>query len=502
MDERTAVENRNPKLSHLQFILRSYWRNGFIVVALIVDIVAMGISGVSAYIVRSFLPNVTKFSPDVFYFFTIYFTTVLIFFGLVLGVYRAAYHSNQRQQYFIAGKAYIYSMMVIFASFYLLQLVEVPRRFTILFFIVLPLFYILGRVLLNSFNMYMQSKGYGIHNALIAGYEKDSLKIFSRFKGFPELGYDIKGIVSKHKNGSAEKIITFPEHDLSFPEYSLAQLNDVVRLHRVDKIFVPSPKFATNGFSELVEVCKRENIELKILSPEADRLLEMARVYDVAGITLFSEPRPRTEKIRSVVKRCIDFISSLLLICILSPVFICTSLAIVIESGAPVFFRHKRASTRGGKEFDFFKFRSMVHNADELKESLMQFNEADGALFKMKNDPRMTSVGKFIRKFSIDELPQLFNVLKGDMSLVGPRPLPIGDFEKLGEDQEFWEALRIRDKVKPGITGLWQISGRSNIGFREMVLLDLYYIENQSLIFDLEIMFETIPVVVFGRGSY
>ncbi|MEK7263312.1 MAG: sugar transferase [Bacteroidota bacterium] len=502
MDERIAVEGRNPKVSPLQFFLRSYWRSGFIFIALVVDIAAMGLSGISSSIVRSFIPNIAQFNPEVFLYFTIYFSTVLIFFGLVLGVYRAAFHSNQRQQYFIAGKAYIYSMLVIFASFYLLQLIEVPRRFTFLFLIFLPVYFLLGRAILNKFNSFMQSKGYGIHNALIAGYEKDSLKIFSRFKGFPELGYDIKGIVSKHKNGNGSQTITFPDSDLSFPEYSLAQLNDVIQLHSVDKIFVPSPKFAMNGFSELVEVCKRENIELKILSPEADQLLEMARVYDVAGITLFSESRPRIEKIRSIVKRCIDFVSSLLLILLLSPVFIFTSLAILIESGMPVIFRHKRASTRWGKEFDFFKFRSMVRNADELKESLMQFNEADGALFKMKNDPRMTNVGKFIRKFSIDELPQLFNVLKGDMSLVGPRPLPIGDFEKLGEDQEFWEALRVRDKVKPGITGLWQISGRSNIGFREMVLLDLYYIENQSLIFDLEIMFETIPVVIFGRGSY
>lgn len=120
----------------------------------------------------------------------------------------------------------------------------------------------------------------------------------------------------------------------------------------------------------------------------------------------------------------------------------------------------------------------------------------------MKNDPRVTRLGKFIRRYSIDELPQMFNVLKGDMSLVGPRPLPVEDFEKLEEPAEFWDAIRGRASVKPGITGLWQISGRSNVGFREMVLLDFYYIENQSLLFDLEILLATIPVVLFGRGAY
>ena len=144
----------------------------------------------------------------------------------------------------------------------------------------------------------------------------------------------------------------------------------------------------------------------------------------------------------------------------------------------------------------------MVKQADEIKETLMDQNEASGALFKMKNDPRITRIGRIIRKISIDELPQLFNVFMGDMSLVGPRPLPIEDSENSDMDDKFWEAIKDRAKVKPGITGLWQISGRSNIAFNEMVLLDLYYIEHQSLLFDLEILFETIPAVLFGRGAY
>jgi lipopolysaccharide/colanic/teichoic acid biosynthesis glycosyltransferase len=174
----------------------------------------------------------------------------------------------------------------------------------------------------------------------------------------------------------------------------------------------------------------------------------------------------------------------------------------MIESGFPIFFKHRRASVRGGKEFNFIKFRSMIKNADQMKESLFRENETDGILFKMKNDPRMTRVGQFIRKYSIDELPQLINVIKGEMSLVGPRPLPIADFDKADERLEYWDFVKVRDRVKPGITGLWQISGRSNLGFKEMVWLDLYYVENQSLLFDLEILFETIPVVLFGKGAY
>ena len=198
-----------------------------------------------------------------------------------------------------------------------------------------------------------------------------------------------------------------------------------------------------------------------------------------------------------MIKRVFDIVGAATAILILSPVFVGTALAILMESGGPIFFKQKRSGTKGGRGFYFYKFRSMIKNADELKESLYNNNETDGALFKMKNDPRRTKVGRFIRRYSIDELPQLFNVLKGDMSLVGPRPLPVKDFDKVKEEPEFWDAIKDREKLKPGITGLWQISGRSHIGFREMVLLDLYYIENQSLLFDLEIMFATVPVVLF-----
>jgi Sugar transferases involved in lipopolysaccharide synthesis len=197
-----------------------------------------------------------------------------------------------------------------------------------------------------------------------------------------------------------------------------------------------------------------------------------------------------------------DIVLASIAILLFSPIFLLTITAIYLESGRPIFFLQKRSSLKGGKEFYFMKFRSMVDNADQLKEQLLGRNESDGALFKMKDDPRITTVGRFIRNLSIDELPQLFNVLKGDMSLVGPRPLPLTDMENVNESDEFWETIQDRGLVKPGMTGLWQISGRSDVKFREMILLDLYYVENHSLLFDLEIMFETIPVVLFSKGAY
>jgi lipopolysaccharide/colanic/teichoic acid biosynthesis glycosyltransferase len=150
--------------------------------------------------------------------------------------------------------------------------------------------------------------------------------------------------------------------------------------------------------------------------------------------------------------------------------------------------------------FDIYKFRSMTHEAERSKASLR--NESNGALFKVRQDPRVTRVGRIIRRYSIDELPQLINIFKGDMSLVGPRPLPVEDFMHLSEEDKMGTLYHHRSAMKPGLTGLWQISGRSDLGFREMLLLDIYYIENHTHLFDLEILLRTIPAVLFARGAY
>lgn len=462
------------------------------------DLVAIIVTSALAALVLDLIPTLPPVSMRFYFFFTWYATLILIGTGLLLGLYRSAFHSHKGQQNRLAGRVYFYAFLIILASFTVFKVQDYQRGFLFPFFAFLPVIYSIGRWILHEFALDMQRKGYGVHHALIVGYENGGLDVFGRFKGFPELGYVVKGLVLKRKNRTRDDHGRGPR----IRQYTINQLEEVVKKERIDRAFIPSPKFITNGYSELIEVCRKERIKLKVLSPEADMLLGMAKVNDIAGITLYAPERTRMDSIRAFMKRLFDVVASLVLIMLLMPVFVLTAFAILIESGRPVFFKQKRSSTKGGMRFYFYKFRSMVKNADELKQSLFEFNEASGALFKMKNDPRMTKVGRFIRKYSIDELPQLFNVLKGDMSLVGPRPLPVKDYEKVEVEEEFWEAIRDREKVKPGMTGLWQISGRSNVGFKEMVLLDLYYVENQSLLFDLEILFATIPVVLFGKGAY
>jgi lipopolysaccharide/colanic/teichoic acid biosynthesis glycosyltransferase len=222
----------------------------------------------------------------------------------------------------------------------------------------------------------------------------------------------------------------------------------------------------------------------------------------MAGIPLYSPPRTKIKFIKNFFKRGFDIVGSIFALIFLSPLFILISLAIIIEDGFPIYFSQKRALVKGTNEFLFYKFRSMVKNAEALQDELYKINLTSGGLFRVEDDPRLTKVGKIIRKFSLDEIPQFYNVLIGDMSLVGPRPLSIADLGNIAPENTIGGYYKLRANAKPGITGLWQISGRRELSFKEMVLLDLYYIENQSIMFDLEILFETIPVVMFGKGAY
>ena len=200
-------------------------------------------------------------------------------------------------------------------------------------------------------------------------------------------------------------------------------------------------------------------------------------------------------KITSGLKRPVDMIIATIALIVFAPIMLTTALLIKLTSPGPIFFKQTRVG-KWGEEFKCYKFRSMYIDAEQRKAELMALNEADGPVFKMKNDPRVTSVGRYIRKLSIDELPQLFNVLKGEMSLVGPRPAVPKEVAQYEYDQ-----LRRLDAI-PGITGLQQVSGRSNLDFKRWVELDLEYIAKQSLFKDFEILLKTIPAVLFSKGAY
>jgi exopolysaccharide biosynthesis polyprenyl glycosylphosphotransferase len=196
-----------------------------------------------------------------------------------------------------------------------------------------------------------------------------------------------------------------------------------------------------------------------------------------------------------MTKRVLDIVMSVALIFLLMPLLAAVALLIRLTSNGPVLFRQERLGLNK-RRFQIYKFRTMVADAEERMADLEQYNEASGPVFKIKNDPRITPLGKILRRTSIDELPQLFNVLKGDMSMVGPRPLPVRDYEGFSED---WQ--RRRFSIQPGLTCLWQINGRSSIGFDDWMKLDIQYMDEWSLWLDVKILARTIPAVLKGSGA-
>jgi exopolysaccharide biosynthesis polyprenyl glycosylphosphotransferase len=215
----------------------------------------------------------------------------------------------------------------------------------------------------------------------------------------------------------------------------------------------------------------------------------------MAGIPMLSTREARLSPVNQTVKRLLDLVTVFILAIPVGLITVITALAVRLESPGPAFFMQERVGYQG-KKFMMAKFRSMVVDAEDQKQALEAMNEADGPIFKIRDDPRLTRIGRIIRRFSLDELPQIYNVLIGDMSMVGPRP-PLADEV---DRYQPWHMQRL--EVKGGITGLWQVSGRSDLTFDEQCLLDIYYIENWSLPLDLRIMLQTIPYVIAGRGAY
>jgi exopolysaccharide biosynthesis polyprenyl glycosylphosphotransferase len=279
---------------------------------------------------------------------------------------------------------------------------------------------------------------------------------------------------------------------------SLGRIEDlpaVLDHHRVQEVIIADPEFPEERAVDLVDQCHERGVTVRIAPSTMEILVHRAEFVPGASVPLFELRPPVFDGFDYFVKRSFDFVGSLLLILLLSPLLIAIAVAVFVTSRGPVFYRSIRPGI-GGEPFSCFKFRTMRSGADQLQADLESLNEASGALFKIRRDPRMTRVGRFLRRYSLDELPQLFNVVQGRMSLVGPRPLPQRDFEQL----EDWHKKRYL--VLPGLTGLWQVSGRSELDFDDLVRLDFLYLERWSVGLDLTILLKTIPAVITRRGAF
>jgi exopolysaccharide biosynthesis polyprenyl glycosylphosphotransferase len=279
---------------------------------------------------------------------------------------------------------------------------------------------------------------------------------------------------------------------------SLGSIEDVPRVleeYGVQEVIIADPDFPQDRCVELVDQCHRRGVHVRIAPSTMEILVQRAEFVPGGTVPLFELRPPVFEGFDYVLKRSFDWAAAAVITFLASPVLLVAAIAVKLSSRGPVLYRSIRPGI-GGEPFACFKFRTMRDDADQLQADLESQNEASGALFKIADDPRLTRVGRFLRRYSLDELPQLFNVLAGQMSLVGPRPLPQRDFDRLQD----WHKKRYL--VMPGMTGLWQVSGRSDLDFDDLVRLDFLYLERWSIGLDLSILLKTIPAVLARRGAY
>jgi exopolysaccharide biosynthesis polyprenyl glycosylphosphotransferase len=276
---------------------------------------------------------------------------------------------------------------------------------------------------------------------------------------------------------------------------SLEQLPDVLTAERVQEVIIADPDFPQERAVELVDQCHQRGVTVHVAPTTMEILMDRAEFVPGQSVPLFTLRPPVFEGIDFALKRTFDLTLATVGLIVLAPVFLVIAIAVRLSSSGPAIYRSVRPGM-AGRPFYCFKFRTMREHAEQIQADLESLNEKSGAIFKIRNDPRLTRVGRFLRRFSLDELPQLVNVVRGEMSLVGPRPLPMRDFERL----EDWHKKRYL--VLPGITGLWQVSGRSELDFDDLVRLDFLYLERWSIFLDLRILLRTIPAVLSRRGAF
>jgi exopolysaccharide biosynthesis polyprenyl glycosylphosphotransferase len=429
----------------------------------------------------------------------IFMNLVFVFLSLGLGVYRSRYNMSRDELRSYYKRLVIFIAVATMAFLYVIKGQEYPRAVIFITFFIIYVFWEFAHSLLRRFQNYLTRKHIIGFNTLIIGTNEWSYKFSQRishiFGGF----FHIRGYI---KNSTDPNPEIYKDID-SFVIGSDDQLESMLEKYKPDVVFIVSETMEIDRYHPIYNQCKDRNVKLKIVSPKVSDILSNSKIRDVFGVSLVLETwRIHFHRFNSRLKRMFDIFFLVLISPVILPLGLLIALLIKLTSRGPVFFKQRRALYKGGKEFYFYKFRSMHKDAEQIKEKLSDKNEADGALFKIKKDPRITWFGRIIRKLSLDEMPQFINVLKGEMSIVGPRPLPVKDFEKIKDMDISIDWHKQRGNVKPGITGLWQVSGRSDLSFEEMLFLDLYYIEHQSVFFDMEILFETLPTMFFGKGAY
>lgn len=415
------------------------------------------------------------------------FVSVAVFFNR--GLYVRQRSMARLDELYLVMKSLIISAFLMMAISVLLPELPYTRAIIVSNFFLSLVLIDLWRITLRKVVGFLAQRGVGLLRAVIYGAGKSGRILSNQIKLHPEFGYSVVGYVD---DDPAKKGQVYEDVGVLG---AFEKLPEIVVSHDVDEVLVAIPSATHRHLLHVVFELRERRIPFMVIADLFELVTRRVSVMQIGSIPLLRLWRSPLEGWQGYIKRAIDIAGALAGVVIFLPFWLLIIILIKLDSRGPIFYRQERLG-KGGRPFKIFKFRSMVVGADEMLPELADFNEMDGPIFKIKKDPRITGVGRFLRKFSVDEFPQLINVLKGDMSLVGPRP-PIPEEV---EEYERWQMKRLT--VPQGVTGLWQVSGRNLLTFEEMVRLDIYYIENWSLWLDLKILLKTVPVVVLMRGAY
>ncbi|HTZ81889.1 MAG TPA: sugar transferase [Candidatus Acidoferrales bacterium] len=476
---------------------RKIYSSGFKLFDLLLMMVSFGISTLPLY------HRVGRLSLAEFFGMRVKLGNLILFLSFALiwhmlfrvfGLYGSKRLTTRESEIWDIARATTLGTAVIAAFGLAFHIWMVNRSFLAIFWVLTTAFVVLSRTIIRLFLAYARRHGKNLRNMLVIGTNPRALQLVDRIQQKPELGYRILGFADENWSGlDASKKQGLPiVCDLdSLPMY--------VRRNVVDEVLLALPIRSYHTYaSQIAAACEQQGIIVRFLPNIFDLKEARHRSDEFDGDALISHDTTITDFWGLTIKRAIDIVVSLSAIILVSPVMLLTALLVKLTSPGPIFFVQKRLGLNK-RIFNIYKFRTMVVDAEARLKDLEHLNEADGAVFKIKKDPRITFIGAILRKTSIDELPQLFNVLKGEMSLVGPRPLQVRDYELFETHCGDWQ--RKRFSVRPGITCLWQIKGRSSTTFEKWMELDLQYIRTWSLWLDLEILAKTVPAVLRGSGA-
>lgn len=417
---------------------------------------------------------------------------VLIIWGVLLnhfGMYLSFRVKDVTEIIYIVSKTAIVGF-IIFGSFtYIFKVEDVSRGFISMAFLISGYALCIEKIVLLLAFRYARRQGLNYRNVLVVGSGQRAQSFINLIKNNNEWGYRIIGIVDQDPAKKGETVIGYKVIGV------LDDIPEILRNTVVDEVAFVVPRNWLDRIEEMIHFCESQGVRVHLAVDFFNLQLARVKQTDLHGFPLLTFESTPDKVWHLMLKRIIDIMGASLLLVVLLPFFILVAIAIKCSSHGPVFFLQRRIGVNG-RRFTLYKFRTMVPDAEKKLDDLMAFNEMKGPAFKMTNDPRLTKIGRILRELSIDELPQLWNVLVGHMSLVGPRPpLPreVANYQP-------WQRRRL--SMRPGITCLWQVSGRNRItDFNEWMKLDLEYIDNWSLWLDLKILFKTLPVVLLRIGA-